>query len=550
MSIDRDVDTARIVRSWLRTEEHESADRVLDDVFALLDATPQRRSWWPARRFADMTSSDRGPQEAPASDPVAEQSQPPLRRVSTAISAGSAGRPVPLGFVRLVVAAAAVLAIAVVGMNLRGSAGPFAPSGTVAPTSTPVASPTPTVSIVEDEFGPLQAGEHDLGWPGGPADARVRVTISADDWSWMGPGHSMIYKDHGRLFGFPADVEVHSVSQVVTSVCALDEASDEVGPIFVDVGPTVDDLAAAIRSIAGTSWSEPVDITIGGHRGKRLETTYLASCDGPGRRTIWEERSGYFFVEVGMRSTVDILDVDGDRLVITQNVRTSDPAIVQQLDDIVSSMAIVRDQAPIDQPILIENASGRPFPRAIGPDADLRTGRHRAVVEGIAFTFVVPEPGWETQRGFYLVKSITGPQGAEGTIRWTTIPNGEYTDPCPAVLDDAPGQSLAELAAAIAAAPGVLVLDGPIDATVGGRRAAYVRLEVERDLGCDPAYFYTYEPLDGGALWLSTKAGDLISVWIVEVDGRILFIETEAMASAQPILDGSFRSIVDSMSFE
>ena len=42
MSTDRD--TTRIVRSWLRTDEHESADRVLDNVLALLDATPQRRS--------------------------------------------------------------------------------------------------------------------------------------------------------------------------------------------------------------------------------------------------------------------------------------------------------------------------------------------------------------------------------------------------------------------------------------------------------------------------------------------------------------------------
>ena len=54
MSTDRDA--TRIVRSWLRTDEHESADRVLDTVLALLDATPQRRAWWPARRIADMNT--------------------------------------------------------------------------------------------------------------------------------------------------------------------------------------------------------------------------------------------------------------------------------------------------------------------------------------------------------------------------------------------------------------------------------------------------------------------------------------------------------------
>jgi hypothetical protein len=55
MSTDRD--TTRIVRSWLRSDEHESADRVLDAVIDQLDTTSQRRStWWPARKVNDMNS--------------------------------------------------------------------------------------------------------------------------------------------------------------------------------------------------------------------------------------------------------------------------------------------------------------------------------------------------------------------------------------------------------------------------------------------------------------------------------------------------------------
>jgi hypothetical protein len=55
MSTDRD--TRRIVRSWLKTEERESADRVLDAVLDRLDTTPQRRAtWWPARRNPDMSN--------------------------------------------------------------------------------------------------------------------------------------------------------------------------------------------------------------------------------------------------------------------------------------------------------------------------------------------------------------------------------------------------------------------------------------------------------------------------------------------------------------
>ena len=52
MSTDRD--TTRIVRSWLEEGVTALPDRVLDAVLDQVPATPQRRSWWPARRIADM----------------------------------------------------------------------------------------------------------------------------------------------------------------------------------------------------------------------------------------------------------------------------------------------------------------------------------------------------------------------------------------------------------------------------------------------------------------------------------------------------------------
>ena len=56
MSTDRD--TTRIVRSWLQTDEYESADRVLDAVLDQLDTTPQRRAtWWPVRRLPPMNTT-------------------------------------------------------------------------------------------------------------------------------------------------------------------------------------------------------------------------------------------------------------------------------------------------------------------------------------------------------------------------------------------------------------------------------------------------------------------------------------------------------------
>jgi hypothetical protein len=53
MTTERDNRT-RIVLSWLREETHENAERVLLRALEEVDATPQRRSWWPAWRTNRM----------------------------------------------------------------------------------------------------------------------------------------------------------------------------------------------------------------------------------------------------------------------------------------------------------------------------------------------------------------------------------------------------------------------------------------------------------------------------------------------------------------
>lgn len=55
MSTENDV--ARSLRSWLREERHEDADRVLDVVFDQIPATPQRGASWLARRSPPMNNN-------------------------------------------------------------------------------------------------------------------------------------------------------------------------------------------------------------------------------------------------------------------------------------------------------------------------------------------------------------------------------------------------------------------------------------------------------------------------------------------------------------
>jgi hypothetical protein len=111
MSTDRD--TTRIVRSWLEEGPSALPDRVLDAVLDQLPATSQRRPWWPARRFSEMNNA-----------------------------------------LKLVIAAAAVVVVALVGINLLPRTGGIVagpgpsptpiPSQSGPPMQTPEPTPTPT----------------------------------------------------------------------------------------------------------------------------------------------------------------------------------------------------------------------------------------------------------------------------------------------------------------------------------------------------------------------------------------------------------------------
>jgi hypothetical protein len=247
MSADRD--TTRIVRSWLRTDEHESADRVLDTVLALLDATPQRRSWWPARRIVPMNAYAK------------------------------------LAIVIAVVAVVAVAGVSLFSANNRlgGIGGPAATpstppaSATVAPTPLPTASPTPSAAsspaAAESGWttGPLATGPHhaqiELCDPRGPrfgcAPDKVAFSfdLPSDQWSSRYEGILEVgtFPDSYAWMWFMGPV--HTVG---TDPCAGKASS---------ITPTVDGLAQALTTINGTDAVGPTDITVGGIPGKLVELT-------------------------------------------------------------------------------------------------------------------------------------------------------------------------------------------------------------------------------------------------------------------------------------
>jgi hypothetical protein len=135
-------DTTRVVRAWLRTDEHESAERVLEDVLALLDTNTQRLPLWPARRIAELNNA-----------------------------------------VKLAMAAAAVVVVAVAGTNLLAAPAGVGggPTGSASPSTIETLRPIPSPAIFPPT-GELAIGRHELTVEGVP----LSITLPTQGWSSRG----------------------------------------------------------------------------------------------------------------------------------------------------------------------------------------------------------------------------------------------------------------------------------------------------------------------------------------------------------------------------
>ena len=258
MSADRDVN--RIVRSWLEDGATVLPDRVLDNVLDQLPATPQRRAWWPARRFQEMNSA-----------------------------------------LKLAIAGAAVVVVAIVGINLLPRNDGV---GVPGPSPTPTPSPSPTASPQLFLNGPLDPGtvvtETDP----------IKLTFTVPEgWTAfegscvLPPGGTEAPDGMGICFGGVK-------AGLYSDPCHR-------GPMDVPVGPTVDDLVEALSQQSAYDATAPVEVTLGGYSGKRIDLQLphdISSCDN-GEFFPWE---GSIYAQgPGNRWHLWILDVEGYRSVIT-----------------------------------------------------------------------------------------------------------------------------------------------------------------------------------------------------------------------------------------
>lgn len=205
---------------------------------------------------------------------------------------------------------------------------------------------------------------------------------------------------------------------------------------------------------------------------------------------------------------------------------------------------------PAMTPAPVPTPAPSPVPADVvkGP---LNPGSVRTVtIQGIPMTFTVSGAGWETHGRPYISKSVAGPQGAEAIIYWAGFPEGMSAQPCADVIGPSVGSSAADLADAVSTAPGTELVAGPSDATLGGLPALAVVVTIRGDMGCDPGYFYSWEPFEMGALWTGTEPGDKIRAWVVDVDGTLIFVAAATHPGAGSRVEQEIQQIIGSIQFE
>lgn len=216
----RERDTSRIVRSWLEDGADRIPDRVLDAVEARLPATSQRRAGWLAWRF-------------------------PIMNTNT---------------FRFGVAAAAVVALALIGWRFLPANTGGEPDTTSTPATTASSAPT-MLSLVGEDLSP---GRYRVTQNAVP----LGITVPA---GWRNvEGWAIVKVDSGVDVAGISFWPVSQATQIYADPC--DWQGNLMEPDGgVDATPTAITDALAAQPLRGDA--EPEDITLDGYLGRVIELT-------------------------------------------------------------------------------------------------------------------------------------------------------------------------------------------------------------------------------------------------------------------------------------
>jgi hypothetical protein len=302
-------DVERLIASWLDEEAAAGvADRVVDSIGQAVNRTPQRRLV-AVRRDAMNT---------------------PLARVAG-------------------LAAVVVLGIGLVAWLGRGTipnSGAVSLSPTLSPTfvvpsptlsaTAPTLSATPSATgiLLLPRSGPFEPGTYLVNEP---LALDVTLTFASEGWNlWnlaIWPGLVALYQDSPDPPGL--GLVIAQTDNVYADPCSP-PADQPDSP----VGPTVDDLVAALVAQPQTTSTAVTDVTISGFAGKHVEIDFTSE-DGCTRIWRWESDGGPREAIDGERDELWILDVDGERWIIDLFFfGTTDEADLEEARQLVEGLVI------------------------------------------------------------------------------------------------------------------------------------------------------------------------------------------------------------------
>jgi hypothetical protein len=216
------------------------------------------------------------------------------------------------------------------------------PSPTAGATATSSAAPSPiavataTPLPYNTEPVAIEAGTYRI-----PASywSHVEFTVTIPEGWTVQYGHV-----YARPTGTPSDLGFYAV--VVDAIYA-DACVGSNGDL-TEVGPSVDDLAAALLKQPGPLASGPVATTLGGHPATRIDLIVpdgfdLEACNVKGvGLQIWYSRPAdkYFVLQADEVASVYILDVDGQRQVFMAYRPTTSAADPVELQVVLDSIRI------------------------------------------------------------------------------------------------------------------------------------------------------------------------------------------------------------------
>jgi hypothetical protein len=281
-----ELETTRIVRSWLEDGSTRLPDRVLEAVLDSVPSTRQRRSWWPAWRFPLMNT-----------------------------------------YARFAMAAAAVLVVAIVGINLLPGGGFGSPVPTPSPTPAPTVEPSPA-----DIFprGALAVGRQTADVSG------VGFSFDIPTDGWRVSAAEMAAIERTTASGDHAWIAFWRPDNVYVWACA----SQAMAPA---VGPGVSALADAMTHIQGTTGATTGDATVGGRPATLVEMTILPALDCTDAPLWYAEGADGATTERILSQPGDnvrtwIVDVDGARFVVDSDQAGADPELQAEIQQIVDSI--------------------------------------------------------------------------------------------------------------------------------------------------------------------------------------------------------------------